>query len=189
MSFSSNISFLLTASAFLSFVQGGLVEFWNNSAVWLYKRFWYENAYSVWMMNAKMTHFVWWWTDKRSRWKIRGSTSVVTVGIKTKVEANIQKDRHYCINFNFNSLIQLYYWVLSTRELPIVMHFHLKPSFEFVSLKSGLKEGFFVVSVCSLSVKHDALFLIWPLHHIIVNLCHLPVNGDGLGVFAFIQVI
>lgn len=140
---------------------GELVEFWNNSAVWLCKRFWYENVDSVCMMNAKLTHFVWWWTGEHSRWKIRGSTSFVTDGIKTKIEANMQEDRQDCIHFNL--WIQLFNWVLSIRELPIVMHFHLKPSFEFVILNSGSKEGFFVVSVCWLSIKHDALFLIWPL--------------------------
>lgn len=45
-------------------------------------------------MNAKMVHFVLWWTDEHSRQRIRGLSSIVTVGIKANVEMNMQENGH-----------------------------------------------------------------------------------------------
>lgn len=88
-----------------------------------------------------------------------GQSSVVTDGMKTKIEMKIQEDMHGCIQFYWNSWMRMSVG-LSICKMFIFMHFHPKPCFEVVHWGT---RGLLVMNICPFTIKQDALLLNWPL--------------------------
>lgn len=122
-----------------------------------------------------------WWTEEHFRWRIGRSTSVVTDGIKAKMQENSHDCTHFfeiCAYDFTNECSIINFW-------NAYFHEFLLQTLLWITTEGQTKDSSSWKLVWSVSnIIYRYYFWTDPfVHHIIINLGYLPVNQNGSDIF------